>query len=51
MNVLLGHELFLSVKCYAVKFCDISSFSHHPIAMEQDNVAGIKMTKSGGENS
>lgn len=47
MNVLLGHESFLSVKGYAVKFCNISSFSHHPIAMEQGNAAGVEMMTSG----
>lgn len=50
MNVLLGYESFLSVQWYAVKFCNILSFNHHHIAMEQDNAAGVKMKKSGGKN-
>lgn len=34
MNVLLGNELWLSVKWYVVKFHNISSFKHFYIAME-----------------
>lgn len=50
MNVLLGYESFLSVKRYAVKCCNVFSSNHHHTAMEQDNAAGVKMTKSGGKN-